>query len=259
MNLKPGLSQYSKVIKKRQMKYICKFNPKSDEFIVFLHGLACSWDSFTNVFDYNYLNDKSILIPAILGFGKSSKPIDFSYTMEAHAELIEELLLSVCKGKIHIVGHSMGGAIGLLFSDKIFSKTLSFTNVEGNLIKEDCGLLSRGIASITLDEYRKNLYKSQLIEYKDHIQLRFRESVPEALYYSAVSLVQWSDSGKLLDKFKSLNCRKSYFYGEYNKTAPALKKLDFVQKCMINNSGHAMSSENPSEFYSHLEIFINSE
>jgi hypothetical protein len=87
--------------------------------------------------------------------------------------------------------------------------------------------------------------------------LLFEQSTPRAIYKSADSLVRWSDSGELLNKFRNLNCRKSYFYGEENKNMPVLNKLDFVDKIIIQNSGHAMTTENPKEFYSKLSAFIN--
>jgi hypothetical protein len=70
--------------------------------------------------------------------------------------------------------------------------------------------------------------------------------------------VEWSDSGKLLEKFKKLNCKKSYFYGEENKDTPAVKETGFAEQYMISNSGHGMMTDNPKEFYAKLAGFISS-
>ena len=43
-----------------------------------------------------------------------------------------------------------------------------------------------------------------------------------------------------------------------DKDMPVLKKLDFVKKYMVHNSGHGMMTENPKEFYSKLHDFIES-
>jgi len=88
--------------------------------------------------------------------------------------------------------------------------------------------------------------------------VHFEQSSPFAIYNSAVSLVEKSDSGELLLRFRKLSCNKSYFYGEENKDMTVLKKLDFVQKYMIQNSGHGMTTENPKEFYTKLVEFVNS-
>ena len=97
-----------------------------------------------------------------------------------------------------------------------------------------------------------------LFAFRGHEQLHFEQSSPFAIYNSAVSLVKKSDSDELLDRFGKLSCNKCYFYGEENKVMPVLKKLGSVQKYMIKNSGHGMTTENPKEFYTKLVEFFNS-
>ncbi len=258
MDFLAGIREYKFTIRQHQIYFKCKYIPNSKEVIIFIHGLACSMDSFRNVFDYNYFPDKSLLLIDLVGFGKSSKPEDYSYSMEEQAEVIKELLAIFPPWDIHIAAHSMGGAIALLFNQDIFSRIKSFANIEGNLISEDCGILSRGIADITYEEYKTNLYPKHLLEFNNHQQLHFEESTPLAVYNSAVSLVKWSDSYELLNKFKSLECRKSYFFGEENKEMPALNKVNFASKYTISGSGHGMMTENPKEFYNKLAEFIYS-
>ncbi|MFH0736774.1 MAG: alpha/beta fold hydrolase [bacterium] len=257
MNLKTGINEYLINIKKHKIYFKCKFNPNSNEVVLFIHGLACSLDSFRNVFDEDYFPNKSLLLVDLAGFGKSSKMETFSYLMQDQALIIEELLTHLPHWNIHIAAHSMGGAIALLMLPNILSRVLSFSNIEGNLVSEDCGALSRGISSISYEKYKNDLFPKQLIEFEGHQQLRFEETTPFAVYNSAKSLVEWSDNGKLFNMYKNLKCKKCYFYGQENKDMPILNKLNFVQKYIINNSGHGMMTENPKEFYSNLKKFIN--
>ncbi|RJP63072.1 MAG: alpha/beta fold hydrolase [Ignavibacteriales bacterium] len=258
MILQKGIQDYFLNIQQHRIYFNCRYLPESKEVILFIHGLGCSSDSFRNLFDNDYFPDKSLLVIDLPGFGKSSKPENFSYSMEDQAVIIEQLFMLLPEWDIHIVAHSMGGAIALLFSDNFFSRIKSFANVEGNLVSEDCGMLSRGIANITYEEYKTNLYLKHLSECQNHQQLRFEESTPLAIHKSAVSLVQLSDGGELLNKFKNLKCKKSYFYGDQNKEMPVINRLDFVSKFMISGSGHGMITENPKEFYSVLSEFIYS-
>lgn len=258
MNLIEGLKEYSVEVNENKISCLCKHNPASGELIFFIHGLACSKESFRNLFDKDYFPGKSLLVPDLLGFGRSTKPVKFSYRMEEQARLIEELLLLLPECKYHIVAHSMGAAVALLFNDDFYSRVLSFANIEGNLISEDCGLLSRSIAAVSIEDYKNKLYGKHSRLFKGHSQLRFEESNPEIIYKSAKSLVEWSDSGILLDKFKNLNCKKSYFYGEENNNMPVLKELNFISKYVISKSGHGMMTENPNEFYTKLADFIYS-
>ena len=244
-------------LKKYTLFINSKYMPNSNEVIIFIHGLACSSDSFRNVFDYDYFPTRSLLFIDLIGFGKSSKPDDFSYSIVDQAQLISELITNLQQKKIHIVAHSMGGAVALLLPDEILNRVVSLSNVEGNLIGEDCGLFSRGVISTPFEKYETELFIRQKEENKNHPQFRFEETTPHAIYKSAESLVKWSDSGELLKIFQKLSCRKSYFFGEENINMPVLNRLDSIEKIEIRNSGHAMMTENPEEFYSKLVDFID--
>lgn len=256
INLKPGLNDYLVDINSHKIHFQCCFSPLSSDVVLFIHGLACSHESFRNVFDKDYFPGKSLLIVDLAGFGKSSKPDSFSYSMEGQASLLEKLLSLLPEWNIHIAAHSMGGAVALLFSAALMKRVLSFANIEGNLIAEDCGIFSRGVADLSFDEYRNRLFRTQVVEFKEHPQLRFNETTPTAVYKSAVSLVKWSDSGELIKTFNSLTCRKCYIYGEENRNTEIIKHLDLIDKYEISNSGHGMMTENPIEFYTTLARFI---
>lgn len=258
MKLTAGWHEYDTNIGPQRIHFRCRFDPDSREAVLFLHGLACSLESFRHAAEHDHFQGKSLLLMDLAGFGKSSKTEGFSYSMEGQAALIERLFSLLPPWEWHIAAHSMGGAIALLFSRETYSRVRSFANIEGNLIAEDCGILSRGIAALSLDEYRTGLFPAQQVEYRGHQQMRFEESIPLVVHRSATSLVHWSDSGELLAKFRALACKKSYFFGEESKNMPILGKLDFVRKYMIQSSGHGMMTENPGEFYAKLAEFINS-
>lgn len=240
-----------------EISFIIKETANAAEAVLFIHGLACSCESFISVFDFNYFKDKTLLLIDLPGYGDSFKPDNFSYTMEDQAEILIKVLAKLPKLNLHIVAHSMGGAIGLLMNrKKQLPQMLSFVNIEGNLIGDDCGALSRGVTLLPYNEYEKKMFNAQKIAFRNDKQLRFNKTTPLAVYKSSSSLVKWSDSGELLNIFNSLDCRKCYFYGEENKDIPVIKELGFVKKYMVANSGHAMMTENPAEFYKLLNNFI---
>ena len=258
MSLTSGIKNYTITVKNLNLHFKCKFVPGSTDVILFFHGLACSWDSFKYILKKDYFPNKSFLFIDHIGFGESEKSEDFSYTIQDQAEVVEELLAQLPNWDIHIIAHSMGAAIALLMSDKTYKKVKSFTNVEGNLIAEDCGVMSRGISEKSFEEYKNGLYKVHQFSFGKHEQIHFRQSTARAVHQSAVSLVKESDSGKLLEKFRTLNCKKIYFYGEENQDMPILAKLGSIEKQMVSKSGHAMTSQNPEEFYEKLVKFIES-
>lgn len=256
MILHEGINDYNILIDDLYLHIKLSYNLSNLDTILFLHGLSCSLDSFRNLFDEDYFPDKNLLLVDLIGFGSSSKPNDFSYTMYDQASVINKLISQLPTTKLHIVAHSMGGAIALLLDENILNNVVSFTNIEGNLISDDCGILSRGVAGVSLLDYQDHLYKKQLEEFKGHHQLRFEDSSPTAIYKSAKSLVNISDTNELLVKFKNIPCRKSYFYGDENCNMLILKLIDFAEKIIVTKSGHGMMTENSKEFYTKLQKFI---
>lgn len=162
-----------------------------------------------------------------------------------------------------LIRNSMGGAIGLLLAEKLSNKLISFTNVEGNLVSEDCGLLSRKTISVSFEEFRKSVFAELKSETKEsnnkssNLWLEWNEkSNTLAFYSSSESLVKWSDSRKLLAKFKNLKTKKVYFYGDKNSEMKVLNELGNIRKIEISNSGHFVMNDNPEQFYTKLGDFI---
>jgi pimeloyl-ACP methyl ester carboxylesterase len=231
------------------------------ESIVFIHGLGCSKDFFKGVWRFPEYEKYTILAFDLLGFGNSSKPKDFSYTMEEHAEICKLAIEKLHLERIHLVGHSMGGAIGLFLIEKIGAKVISFTNLEGNLVGEDCKL-SREAIRYSLEDFEKSTFqafkyrvrhtKSLLHSTTMSKRLYYKwlsKSAPYAFYKSSESLVNWSDSGELLRMFIDLDMSKHYVFGELNKNSAVVGLLASVPKTQISSSGHFMMVDNPQEFY----------
>lgn len=230
-----------------------------EDMLVFIHGLGCSKISFHHFWHYARFKSFSALAPDLIGFGGSDKPKGFLYAMEAQAQLCADILATSSQKRLHIVAHSMGGAIALLLPDVIFNRVCTFVNVEGNLIDADCDIVSRKIASTPMYRFNTELLPkmkkafNQLGDGYADIDV----CSPEALYQSAQSLVDWSDSGKLLQRFRELGCRKAYFYGDKNEGHPTLSHLTDIEQIKITGSGHFPMNDNPDEFYLRLfEIII---
>lgn len=236
------------------------FRKRGKELLLLLHGLGCSKESFRDIWFRDELNDYSIMSLDFLGFGDSSKPDKFSYLMEDQASVCAEVLKKISPKQVHIVAHSMGGAIGLLLPSELLNSALTFANLEGNLISKDCGIVSRKTISVSFQKFKNELLPDLRTLSKFHGEGRFfiDSSLPLGFYKSAESLVRWSDSGDLLSRFNNLRCKKSYFYGERNSDLDVLYRLNTIEKVMIGRSGHFMMNDNPDEFYSRLKAFLSS-
>lgn len=183
--------------------------------------------------------------------------------MEDQAEVLFQLLKNIPHKEIHIIAHSMGNAVGLLLSKKL-SNIKSYTNVEGNLISEDAGLLSRKTASVSFEEFDKNFFNElrDIIGGLDEVGAKIwveqtKKASPLAFYRSASSLRDWSDNGELMEIFEGLSCKKAYLYGSDNMTMPIVGRLSEDLKIEIPNSGHFIMDDNSEAFLSTLDKIIN--
>jgi pimeloyl-ACP methyl ester carboxylesterase len=86
-----------------------------EDQLFFLHGLGCSKSTFHHFWNRIDFKEYSAVIPDLIGFGGSSKPEHFSYTMEAQARICTEIFKRFSDKALHIVAHSMGNAVALLF------------------------------------------------------------------------------------------------------------------------------------------------
>lgn len=240
-----------------------KYRKNGSELIFFIHGLGCAKENFDDVWRFDRLNEYSVLTLDLPGFGDSPGPDTFSYDLHDHAEICRNVIMNLPDFRVHIVGHSMGGAVGLLLSDMIHERVESFVNVEGNLISQ-VGDISRRNASATFEEFQKKQLPGMifLTAISDEPGMRLwsgfiRKSNNKGLYLSSKSLAAWSESGLLLEKFVNLDCKKVYMYGEANSFMKVLRELDGIPAVCISKSGHFPMNDNPIEFYNALADFLS--
>ena len=251
-------------VKGKRLRISVRHREGRKELILFIHGLGCSKESFHDAFEVSCLEEYSLLAFDLPGYGHTPPLTDFSYSIEDQAEICRLLLGTFGKRKVHIVGHSMGGAIGILLAGMMGENLLTFANIEGNLIPEDCGLLSRKAISVDFSEFKRKTFDEIKVHFPSSSQqgaLLWRKWVqrcdPLAFYLSAQSLVRWSDSGELLERFLSLKGPKTYIHGEKNARMKVLSLLGNIPVMSISKSGHFAMSDNPSEFYQKLARFLS--
>jgi pimeloyl-ACP methyl ester carboxylesterase len=232
------------------------------DLVFFIHGLGCSRNNFLDAWSAAGLETYSLAALDLPGFGESPMVEGFSCDMEEFAEICDRVLSLFPHRRIHLVGHSMGGAIALLLADRIGERLSSFVNVEGNLTGRDC-TTSRRRASVSYENFVAYQLPALILstalsdEPGRKMWSRFiRMADKKALYRSSQSLVQWSDSGLLLKKFKDLECRKVYLYGEKNSFFEISSLLGDIRSIAISRSGHFPMNDNADEFYRCLADFI---
>ena len=106
--------------------------------LLFLHGLGESGQCFQEVFEDGRFDNCNIIVPDLIGYGKSSESVNGDYGFEAHIEKLWKIIASFNIHDLIVIGHSMGGDIATLLcaSDKN-NKIVKFVNIEGGITQYD--------------------------------------------------------------------------------------------------------------------------
>lgn len=246
------------VVDYKGKRYIlsAKVRPSTnDSLVVFLHGWGGAKENFAGAFLAGALKEYGICAIDFLGFGKSEKPVDFSYDLLDQANIAALAINSLSAKRVYLVGHSMGGGIGLL-ATPLIKNLVVFINAESNLAPNGSGADARAAARQPLWLFTS--FTLPLIKLLLRIQPRrsirawtqcFGEASPLALYKSVEALVRWCDSGELLPLFQALP-HKVYIYSEHGKRRKdVVPKLDASITYEVPACGHALMGDNPSGFY----------
>lgn len=248
----------------RTSRISARLRRAGDDLLIFLHGLGCAKQSFDGAFTAEGLRDFSLCSFDFPGHGDSERWHGQDYTMEAYAE-VSRLVVDQARawtrttsGQVIIVGHSMGGAVGLIAAAEM-STVGHFVSVEGNLVAEDCGLVSRGTADQTAGEFTSTGYEAFCRDLRASTRrdLRSWESWyanadPRAVHQCARSLVEWCDSGKLLELFQGMSQPTAYVHGDEEDKSHLVSRLRNCRVRRITGAGHFPMIDEPARFYTTL-------
>ncbi|WP_189403402.1 alpha/beta fold hydrolase [Alteromonas halophila] len=108
--------QFSSQGQQLTMNYM--FLPPEDAkpVITLLHGKNFNGAYFERIASQLHQRGYGVLMPDQIGFGKSSKPVDYQYSFAALASHTKQLLRTLDISKTLLVGHSMGGMLASRFA-----------------------------------------------------------------------------------------------------------------------------------------------
>jgi pimeloyl-ACP methyl ester carboxylesterase len=106
--------------------------------ILFIHGLGESGLSFNEAFDFTDLENYALIVPDLLGYGRSSHAFDNDYGRTSQTRRLWNLIDNLGVESFFIVGHSMGGDLGTFMAASDHEKRIKgFVNIEGDLTPHD--------------------------------------------------------------------------------------------------------------------------
>ncbi len=219
--------------------------------IIFLHGMGCASScDYPQVVSASPLRGRRAMLVDLLGSGFSDNPMTFSYSVSDHAAVIEELIMTLELGKVHLYGHSLGGSIAIEVATLCKNRVASLIVSEPNL-DPGGGTFSRPIADQSEAEYvnrgHAGTVKSALAQGHTVWSSSLSISLPAAIHREAVSLVK-GGSPSWRDQLRMLPMHRTIIFGERSLPDPDTKRLpkDGVDRGIARKAGHSMAWENPT-------------
>jgi pimeloyl-ACP methyl ester carboxylesterase len=229
-----------------------------EELLICVHGLGCSKQSYSGVFDRTELRDWSLLAFDLPGFGRSPRPADYSHDLKDQATLLRALLDANASRRIVLLAHSMGGTLSLLLPGPVLSRLAGMVLVEPRLL---------AASSTVSAEANRFAFDDFIQHFWPHLRARVARNPaeafdldhadPVAFYRSARSLGHWTRSADLVGAFLAAACPRCFVYGDRNTHLGELAALPASEQLRIPGAGHFPMQDNPEAFYRGLAGLLN--
>ncbi len=225
----------------------------SQDLIIFAHGLACSKESFRDVWQRTEFRDYSLLAFDWPGFGRSPRPADYLHALADQARLLAMVVDTYASRRIHLVAHSMGGTTSLLLPSRARARLENHVLVEPRFLLASCGVAAE-VSSFDYEAFVHDYlpkFRRRVVS-DPRVNFDADRAEPEAFYRSAQSLVDCCRAGGLTERFLDSPCSAWFVYGADNSHLGEISALPATQTFGIDAAGHFPMHDNPADFYALL-------
>jgi pimeloyl-ACP methyl ester carboxylesterase len=234
--------------------------------VVYLAGLSFSiLGSMLPVATHSKLRGRRAILVDYLGSGFSDHPDSFDYTMENHALSVAAVLDNEGIESAALVGHSMGGTVGIMLALARPELVSNLIVGEGN-VTSGGGAATRSISAHDRDKYADDVFPASVKERREaaiegsggDLLLNLWATVdPAGIHGNSKALVEIDDS--LKDRFFRLSVPRTFIYGEKSLPEnaggvgpdapdPEELKAHGVRIGVVPNAGHGQMFDNLDGF-----------
>ena len=233
--------------------------PGEEPAVVLLHGLGAAGSSdMIGAACRPPLVRRRRLVIDFLGFGYSDRPRAFGYSLADHAGTVAAVLEAAGLSGCGVVGHSMGGTVGIVLASQRPDLVAALVVAEGNL-DPGVGTGSARIAAWSEAEYLARGHAEMLVAIEAEAAggdpgwsayaAAFRLADPLAVHRSAVGLLAPIEptARERLNRFPG---PKAFVFGERSLPDPDQSRLAAagVTVLVVPGATHAMTVEAPGDF-----------
>ncbi len=245
--------------------------------LLFVHGLGETGMCFREVFQDHRFDEFNLLVPDLVGYGKSSRSNPDGCGFDSHVKRLWKLLEKYQIHDLIVVGHSMGGDITTLMCaadpQRIIKK---YVNIEGDVSQFDLFISSEAVKAEDKGNFLTWFQEDFMITtVRDNWGKRFascqryyeslQQCNPWAFLANARELVKRNNNHSLPGEYKSeigmiyagFSLPRIYCYGTLSISEGTLRFLNenHLDIMPLENAGHWVMIDKAAEFYSFLLAF----
>jgi pimeloyl-ACP methyl ester carboxylesterase len=253
-------------------------HPTSEKTVVLLHGFLSSTFSFRRLIPL-LCDEFNVITVDLPPFGKSGKTTYYSYSHQSLAQTVIQLLESLGRKQVLLIGHSMGGQIAL---NVCYKKP---ELVQQAVLLCSSGYLKRSNIPLVLTSYipffylyvkrwlaRSGVKKNLQNVVHDHSMIDdvmitgymqpFIEN--NEIFKALTKMIRDREGDLLPEQLRTIETPCLLIWGEYDKVVPLdvgkrLKKdLKNSTLIVLENTGHLVPEERPEEVFDQISHFNNS-
>lgn len=247
--------------------------------LLFIHGLGDSHIDYRSYLNSNLAQHYNILIPDLLGHGKSSSSQNYRFEhqiqgIEKHIDFLQKTHGEPISNFV-LIAHSMGGIHATLLCESNLKQQIkAFINVEGSITQFGSFIAENMIASIENESFSS--WYEQFKQAKIYANLALQNSSirpyyaslefcnPEAFFKNATEMYKMGHqlAGKYTNiiglKYSELTLPKIYCYGD----SMCKETLEFLNEHHLASryfscKNHFLLSECLEEFVTFIQNYVD--
>jgi len=219
---------------------------------LFIHGLGGNGEAILGGLadDAALGHHRSILVD-LPGHGASDRPVDFSYSLDAHAAAVADVCAAAGIDGVDLVGHSLGADIAIVVAFRYPGLVGRLVISEANLDPLPASNAGRASQAIRLQpeaDFVATGY-DRLIAENPGWAATLRLCSPLAVHRSAVGLTSGT-TPTMREMFVSMSIPRTFIHGDRGEPlldSEGLRRAG-VRVVTIPNAGHMMMFDNPPAF-----------
>ena len=231
-------------------------NHPGSQRVVWLHGLGgAATTTFAEIIEHSALAATTAHLIDLPGHGQSDRPAEWSYTIEAMAEVAAQAIEAVARGPVAVVGHSMGGSVAIALAHRYPHLLRSLIVAEPNL-DPGVGTISAHIARqlesrFVTHGFRALVHAMQNDRTGTHAASTWpdtlAEASPVALHRASTSLLAEREP-TFRSMLEELALPVMFIAGDQTRPIESLLPAPPVEMVVIPEAGHEMWADNPNVF-----------